>query len=467
MQKKINLDDTIVAISTPVGEGGIGIVRLTGKDSLPIADKIFKSKDNKLPSEFESYTTHYGHIVCRSDAQCEVIDEVILTVMRAPKSYTKEDIIEINCHGGITPLRRVLELVLSLEARLAQPGEFTKRAFLNGRIDLTQAESVLDIIRSKTDTSLRTAMSQLEGDFSKKVKDLRLRLIDLHGHVEASIDFPEEDIDILSNCGIEQETGKIIKELKALVDSADRGRILMEGVSTVICGKPNVGKSSLMNSLMRQRRVIVSHIPGTTRDAIEEIININGIPLRIIDTAGITETDDFLTKEGVERSRHHMESADLVLFLLDGSQQLCKNDKAIMNEIKDKKVIVVVNKTDLPKRLKIDKIKKVLHDKKIIEISVAKKKNLKRLEDIISEMVWGGQVSADHTSLVTNARHKALLIQSKNTLERLLRNLRKRISSEFIALDTKEAIESLSEITGETVDIDILDKIFSKFCIGK
>ena len=241
----------------------------------------------------------------------------------------------------------------------------------------------------------------------------------------------------------------------------------MEGVSTVICGKPNVGKSSLMNSLMRQRRVIVSHIPGTTRDAIEEIININGIPLRIIDTAGITETDDFLTKEGVERSRHHMESADLVLFLLDGSQQLCKNDKAIMNEIKDKKVIVVVNKTDLPKRLKIDKIKKVLHDKKIIEISVAKKKNLKRLEDIISEMVWGGQVSADHTSLVTNARHKALLIQSKNTLERLLRNLRKRISSEFIALDTKEAIESLSEITGETVDIDILDKIFSKFCIGK
>lgn len=462
---RYNLDDTIVAISTPVGEGGIGIVRLTGRNSLSIVDSIFKSKDGKKPSEFKSYTTHYGHII--GQGSTSIIDEVILTVMRAPKSYTKEDIVEINCHSGIIPLRRVLELVLSLGARLAQPGEFTKRAFLNGRIDLAQAESVLDIIRSKTDTSLRAAMSQLEGEFSRRVKALRNELIDLYSHVEASIDFPEEDIQILSDCNLETRAKEIIDKLKALIDSADKGMILMEGIRTVICGKPNVGKSSLMNSLLRQKRVIVSHIPGTTRDTIEEIINISGIPLRIVDTAGIIETDDLLTKEGVDRSRFHVSAADLVIFLLDGSQPICENDEIIMDEIRKRKVIVVINKTDLPKRLEIERIKDVLHDKKIIEISVTKKKNLKELEDAISEMVWGGQVTTEHVGLVTNARHKTLLIQTKTVLERGLHNFEKEVSPEFIILDMKEGIDCLGEITGETIDTDILDRIFERFCIGK
>lgn len=468
---KQSLDDTIVAISTSVGEGGIGIVRLSGRKSLSIADKIFKPKDGELPSEFKSYTTHYGHIVHSNgrlkEESDEVIDEVILTVMRTPKSYTKEDIVEINCHGGILPLRRVLESALSLGARLAQPGEFTKRAFLNGRIDLTQAESVLDIIRSKTDTSLRAAMSQLEGELSENVKRLRGGLIELYSHLEASIDFPEEDIEILSECNFESRAKETADELKILIDSADRGRILAEGIRTVICGKPNVGKSSLMNSLLKEKRVIVSHIPGTTRDTIEEIINIDGIPLKIVDTAGIIESDDFLTKEGIERSRFYIKSADLILFLLDASAPLCRNDKRIAEEIKDKKVIVVVNKMDLPKELDIEKIRETLHDKKIIEISVTKKKNLRELEGAISEMVWGGEVTSDYTKLVTNARHKTLLMQARSALKKALRNVKNRVSAELIALDIKECIDSLGEITGETVDIDILDKIFSKFCIGK
>ena len=461
---KYNLDDTIVAISTPIGEGGIGIVRLSGRNSLSIADKIFKSKDGNPPSRFKSYTTHYGHIL---SALKEIIDEVILTVMRSPKSYTKEDIVEINCHGGIVPLKNVLELILSSGARLAQPGEFTMRAFLNGRIDLAQAESVSDIIRSKTDTSLRAAMSQLEGGLSETVRGLRNDLINLTTHIEASIDFPEEDVEILSSCGLKEKIKEAVDRLKVLIDSADKGRILREGIRTVICGKPNVGKSSLMNSLLKEKRVIVSHLPGTTRDTIEEIINIDGIPLKIVDTAGIIESADLLTKEGVARSRFHIKTADLVLFLLDGSRSLCANDKIIMDEIKDKKVIVVINKTDLPKRLEVSKIRETLHDKTIMEISVKDKRNLKELEDAISNMVWGGRVTADHTAVVTNARHKALLIESRRALKKVLHNLKENLYLELTALNMKEAIDSLGGITGETINDDILGRIFSNFCVGK
>lgn len=461
---KYNLDDTIVAISTPIGEGGIGIVRLSGRNSLSIADKIFKSKDGNPPSRFKSYTTHYGHIL---SALKEIIDEVILTVMRSPKSYTKEDIVEINCHGGIVPLKNVLELILSSGARLAQPGEFTMRAFLNGRIDLAQAESVSDIIRSKTDTSLRAAMSQLEGGLSETVRGLRNDLINLTTHIEASIDFPEEDVEILSSCGLKEKIKEAVDRLKVLIDSADKGRILREGIRTVICGKPNVGKSSLMNSLLKEKRVIVSHLPGTTRDTIEEIINIDGIPLKIVDTAGIIESADLLTKEGVARSRFHIKTADLVLFLLDGSRSLCANDKIIMDEIKDKKVIVVINKTDLPNRLEVSKIRETLHDKTIMEISVKDKRNLKELEDAISNMVWGGRVTADHTAVVTNARHKALLIESRRALKKVLHNLKENLYLELTALNMKEAIDSLGGITGETINDDILGRIFSNFCVGK
>ncbi len=466
---KYSLDDTIVAISTPVGEGGIGIVRLNGKDALSIADKIFKPKDGKFPSQFKSYTTHYGHIIDRERYRglASILDEVILTVMRAPGSYTKEDIVEINCHGGITPLRRVLELVLSLGARLAEPGEFTKRAYLNGRIDLTQAESVLDIIRSKTDISLHTAMSQLEGELSGEIRNLRNELLDLSSHVEASIDFPDEDIEILTTCDFKARVERIIERLKNLITSADKGKVLTEDVNVVISGSPNVGKSSLMNALLKEGRVIVSHIPGTTRDTIEEIVNINGIPLKIIDTAGIIEEGDILVKEGVKRSRFHIKAADVILLVLDGSRPLGDSDMAIIDEIKDRKVIVIINKIDLPERLELDKIRDIFRGKNIIEISATKKINLKELEDAISEMVWGGEVVRDHTVMITNARHKALLIQARDVLERALGNHGDRVSPEFIALDLKEATKALSEITGETIDTDILDKIFSNFCIGK
>lgn len=464
---KSSVVDTIVAISTPVGEGGIGIVRLSGKESLPVADKIFRSKDGKVPSKLKSFTTHYGHILDGSRSGSDIIDEVILTIMRSPRSYTKEDIVEINCHGGIVPLRKVMELVLSFDVRLAEPGEFTKRAFLNGRIDLAQAESVLDIIKAKTDRSLHAAMGQLEGELSSQIRKLRNRLLDLASHIEVSIDFPDEDVESFSGFDLEVCIKEIIGTLNDLVESAERGVVLRDGVRTVICGRPNVGKSSLMNSLLRQKKVIVSHIPGTTRDAIEDIINIDGIPLKIVDTAGIIDTDDHLTKEGVAKSRFHVKSADLILFLLDGSEPLSVSDRKIMEEVKDKKVIVVVNKTDLPKKLDLDKVRKILHDKNIIEISVVKRKNLRMLEEAISGMVWGGQVSRDQTNLVTNVRHKTLLLRARNNLKKTLKDCKKKLPPEIISLEVRDAIDDLGEITGETIDTEILNRIFNKFCIGK
>jgi len=460
---RYDLDDTIVAISTPVGDGGIGIVRLSGKDSLSIADRIFRLKNGKVPSKLKSYTTHYGHIVDNNS----VIDEVILTIMRGPKSYTKEDIVEINCHGGILPLKNVLGLVLSCGARPAQPGEFTKRAFLNGRIDLAQAESVLDVIQAKTEVSLRAAMGQLEGGLSRAVREIRNRLLDITSDVEASIDFPEEDIDQMPYAAREAGLAGVEKELDRLIGSSEKGVIIREGVRAVLCGKPNVGKSSLMNALLRQDRVIVSHIPGTTRDTIEEMIAIDGIPVRLVDTAGIAESDDLITKEGITRSRFQLEGADLVLFMLDAGEPLSERDILIAEEIRNKKAIVVVNKIDLPRKLDIELLQNILAGKRIVDISVSAQKNIDVLESAISEMIWGGEVSSDHTVLVTNVRHKALLIQAKNIISGALEGIRERLAPELLAIEIREAIDRLGEITGEIVDTDILDRIFDKFCIGK
>ncbi len=462
-----NLNDTIVAISTPVGDGGIGIVRLSGRDSLSIADKIFKSKNGTRPSEFKNYTVHYGHIINRVDKKHETIDEVILTVMRTPKSYTKEDIVEINCHSGIVPLRRVLDLVLSYGARMAEPGEFTKRAFLNGRMDLAQAESVINIIKAKTEDSLRASMSQLEGDLSKKIKALREELLDLLSNIEASIDFPDEDIDPLSQHNINSKITEVSDRLKGLIETSHKGRILSEGIRSVICGRPNVGKSSLMNALLKQRRVIVSHIPGTTRDAIEEMINIDGVPLRLVDTAGIIESDDIVIKEGVERSRLHLNSSDLVLLVLDASKPLTDEDRKLMKEAMGKNTIVVLNKIDLPGRLNKRDIKALLPDKTIVEVSAKDNKNLGELEHAISKMIWGGRVSSDYTALVTSARHKALLVGANEALERASDNLKKNVYPELITIDMREATTALGAITGETIEDDMLDRIFSNFCIGK
>ncbi|MEA3560794.1 MAG: tRNA uridine-5-carboxymethylaminomethyl(34) synthesis GTPase MnmE, partial [Candidatus Omnitrophota bacterium] len=403
MSKLISLDDTIAAISTPIGESGVGIVRLSGKDALLIADRIFKSKNGKKPSEMPSFTTHYGWIVeecllpdgvkSKDSLQPEVIDEVILTVMHAPRTYTREDIVEINCHGGAVSLKKALGLVINLGARLAQPGEFTKRAYLNGRIDLTQAEAVLDIIKSRTSRSLDCAVKQLKGDLSGEIGLLRNKMLNLSVNIEARIDFPD---DVAGSLRLKPGVNDIIEKLERLINSFEWGQILREGVSIVICGRPNVGKSSLMNALLRENRVIVTPLPGTTRDTIEEQINIKGLPLRVIDTAGLAGEKDYIGYLTAKRAEVMIAEADLVLFVFDGSRALNNEDRSIINKIKDKKLIVVINKIDLPLMLNLDRIEKILKDKKIVKISATKKIGLELLEDDISEMVFQGELITDN-----------------------------------------------------------------------
>jgi tRNA modification GTPase len=419
MKREEFANDTIAAVSTPLGEGGIGIVRLSGAKSLSIADKIFKRKDGKKPSSFSTYTTHYGYIVSKG----ERIEEVILTVMRAPRSYTREDIVEINCHGGIVPLKQVLDLVLESGARMASPGEFTKRAFLNGRIDLAQAEAVVDLIRAKTEEASKIALAQLEGKLSQR--------------------------------------------LERLLSTAERGKILREGISTVIAGRPNVGKSSLMNAFLRENRVIVTPVPGTTRDTIEEIINIEGIPLKVIDTAGMRKVRGIVEKEGVKRSRLYLERADLVLLILDGSETLAREDRELIEKVKNRNLVVVINKIDLPQKIEIEKAKKLLPGKKIIKISALYGNGLDSLEKYIGRMLWKGEIVSPQTVIVTRARHKEALLQAQESIKKVVESLNSKMSEEFLALDLKAALDNLGEIIGETTSEDILDKIFSEFCIGK
>ena len=458
---KVYLEDTITAISTPIGEGGIGIVRLSGPQSLEIADQIFVGKVK--PSEVPTYTTHYGHIVF----QKEIIDEVILTVMRAPGSYTREDIVEINCHGGIVPLKMVLEIVLQLGARLAQPGEFTRRAFLNGRIDLVQAEAVVDIIRAKTDLSLRAAVSQLEGKLSAIVRQIREALIKVLASIEAAIDFVEEDIEIISQQEILERLENIGVQLQNLLATAEGGKILREGISMVIAGRPNVGKSSLLNAFLREQRAIVTPIPGTTRDVIEEIINMEGIPLKIADTAGIRPVHDIVEKEGVARSRSCIQRSDLVLLLFDGSEALTEEDRQLLKEIKDKKAILVINKIDLPQQIEIDEIKPEVVNKPLVKISATEEIGLSQLEKTIVEMVWRGEVVASNGTLVTNVRHRNALREANSSIQRAIETTSQGRSEELIAVDIRAGMDSLGEIIGETVTEDILDYIFSEFCLGK
>jgi len=459
-----NADETIVAISTPVGEGGIGIVRLSGKNALSIADKIFVSKDKIKPSKFKTYTTHYGHI-----ARGETIDEVILTVMRAPKSYTKEDVVEVNCHGGIVPLRKVLNLVVDLGARLAEPGEFTKRAFLNGRIDLTQAEAVLDIIKSRTEGSMKVALGQLEGELSLKIKSMKRKLLDILSETEARIDFSEEDIELRSQDEIKKKLKNISEELKKLIDDTWKGLILKEGIMCVICGKPNVGKSSLMNVLLKRNRVIVTPVPGTTRDAIEEMINLGGIPLKIVDTAGISRAKDIVEEHGIRKSKSYIKKADLILFMLDMDRPWSNADKDIFKDIKGTNFLVIVNKSDLKRKLSEKQIKKIAKADKIIEISLLRKRNLDKLEKAILQEIWHGNVPQPEGIFVANLRHKKDLENTRSCINmgiKILRNS-KEAAPEVVSSFLRDAIFSLGSILGESVEPDILGRIFSKFCIGK
>ncbi|MEK6656894.1 MAG: tRNA uridine-5-carboxymethylaminomethyl(34) synthesis GTPase MnmE [Nitrospirota bacterium] len=457
-------EDTICAISTPIGEGGIGIVRISGKDAILIADKIFFPKRNKKLSALPSHTIHYGEI--RDDSK-EKIDEALVSIMKAPNTYTKEDVVEINCHGGAVPLKRVMELVIKNGARLAEPGEFTKRAFLNGRIDLSQAEAVIDIINSKTDDSLRLAVNQLSGILSKKVNAIREELISIIASVEASIDFVDEDIEFISRHEMGKRIKKAVDEIEALITTADEGRIYKEGIATAIIGRPNVGKSSLLNALLKEERAIVTPVPGTTRDVIEEWVNIKGVPLRILDTAGIRHTEDIVEIEGVKRSRDAIKSADLILLLIDGSVKLNEEDKSLIEEVGNKRLIVLLNKSDLLSLVKKSDIEKALPEKEIVSISALTGEGIDRLRSVIHGLLFKGRITAGERPIITNLRHKTALEKTKKALETLEGSLKNEMSEEFLAVDLRGALNALGEITGETATEDILNRIFEEFCVGK
>ncbi|HPN66348.1 MAG TPA: tRNA uridine-5-carboxymethylaminomethyl(34) synthesis GTPase MnmE [Candidatus Omnitrophota bacterium] len=461
IRDKLGAEDTIAAISTPPGEGAIGIVRLSGPCSLRIADKVFRPSGKKLPSGTGPFTVRYGHII---DASAVIVDEALLTVMRAPKSYTKEDKAEISCHGGMVPLRKTLALALAAGARLAEPGEFTKRAFLNGRIDLAQAEAVLDVIRSKTDESLAMALGQLGGRLSSAMKEIKEELISVSAGVEASIDFPEEDSEIISEAGAKGRLDAIAARLESLIGAADRGIIMREGISCVICGRPNVGKSSLLNALLRNDRAIVTHVPGTTRDIIEEYADIGGIPFRLIDTAGITPTEDIVEREGVLRSRARMESSGLILLVLDGSEPVSAEDRILIDETEGRARIIVINKSDLPRKHGAS----ACPGNAAVEISAKEGKGLDILRDAMASAVLGGKVTArDEPAAVTNLRQKEAARSALASVKAAIKALDAKLPPELIAVEINDSLGHIGEIVGETVTDEVLDRIFSKFCIGK
>ena len=483
------VDDTIAAISTPIGEGGIGIVRLSGKDSLKIADSIFASKSGGKPSSFRTYTVHYGYIreeggMGRSVSgrihagrrglrtECpnpQIIDEVILSIMKAPRSYTKEDVVEINCHSGIVPLRKILNLVLKKGARLAGPGEFTKRAFLNGRIDILQAESVLDIIRSKTGLGLKVALNSLEGLFSNKIEEMRLNLLDVLARLEASIDFSEEDdVDRVNKKEIFRILKKINRDIERFISTARESRILRQGVNTVICGSPNVGKSSLMNVILKESRVIVTHLPGTTRDSIEEVVNIKGVPIVLVDTAGINDTDHPVEKEGIKKSHSYIQKADLVLLVLDYSRKLKKNDLYIMRSIKQKdNIIIVVNKRDLKKHIDMKVVRRFFPKRTIVYTSAINLSGIDELEDRIKDLMFKGKAPSTDLVTASNDRQLDILRRSLEDIKIALDSFKSNEPLDCIAVYIRSSIETLGEITGHSITEETLDRIFSKFCIGK
>jgi len=458
---KDNPEDTISAISTAQGEGGIGIVRISGRRALAIANKIFVPIGKKEAVDFKSYTMHYGKI-CEG---AKIIDEVILTVMRKPKSYTREDVVEINCHGSIVALRKVLDLTLNNGARLASPGEFTKRAFLNGRIDLAQAEAVIDIIRAKTDSALKVSLGQLSGGLSREINKIRGKLLDILVSLEANIDFPEEDIQEQGTAEVFQGLIAIEIQLNKLLDGASCGRILREGIHVVICGKPNVGKSSLLNALLKKERSIVTPIAGTTRDTIEEMLDIKGIPLKIVDTAGILKPRGLIEKKAIKRSREHIKLADMVIIMFDASRMLDEQDRKLIKDVRNKNVIAVINKIDLKARINKDEIAKVFD--KVVQLCAKSAKNINLLEDALCAFVYKGKLQAPEFALVSNLRHIHALKDARKLIEQAKAALTDKLPLEFIAQNIKDACVYLDKILGRSFPEDLLERIFADFCIGK
>lgn len=461
----MHLQDTIAAISTPIGEGGIGIVRLSGDQAVEIADTFFRAASGITLKNATSHTLLYGFVVDPKTGK--KIDEVLVTLLRRPRTYTREDTVEINCHGGIVALRQTLLLALESGCRMAEPGEFTKRAFLNGRIDLAQAEAVIDIIRSRTAASLQVAICQLEGRLSQKVKALREALLNVQAHLEAAIDFPEEDLSPFSGQRLRQETERIFSEMMRLMENAESGQVYREGIKAAIVGKPNVGKSSLLNALARENKAIVTSIPGTTRDIIEEVVSIRGIPLHLRDTAGLREPGDEIEQIGVELSRKSIREADLVLYVADGSEPLTSEDFSIISETKHKKTLVVVNKIDLPERIEEEMLRQALEPERLVKISALSGDGLEDLEQAVVDLVFAGKVFSLDDTLVSSVRHQHALKKAAEGLKEAVTATENNFPEEITATVVRDAIDALGEIVGETATEDLLDKIFSEFCIGK
>ena len=457
------IDDTIAAIATAPGEGGIGIIRISGEKSLQVANSIFKSISGKKIEEYNTRTLIYGHIVDND----KVIDEVLVAFMKGPNSYTTEDVIEINCHGGFISVKKILELILSKDVRLADQGEFRKRAFLNGRIDLAQAEAIIDEKKKKTDMAHTVAQSQLEGSLSKKIKDLRFNVTEILAQITVSLDFPDEDVEHITYNTLKEKTIALQKEINKLYDTSESGKILRDGLKTVIVGKPNVGKSSLLNAILGENRAIVTDIPGTTRDVIEEFVNIKGIPLKIVDTAGIRETEDVVERIGVEKSREFFSAADLSIVVLDSSRSLDPEDMEILESVQPNKTIVLLNKTDLDRVIDLDKIKEYIAEENVIEISALQHEGIEKIHDKIEEMVFAGTVRNSSDLVVTNSRHKDALYKAKQSIEDALNAIESYMPLDFVEVDFKNIWDYLGYINGDTVTEDLLDTIFSNFCIGK
>ncbi len=457
--------DTIAAISTAPGEGAIGIVRISGDLAISIASSIYQCGTKKL-EEQKTHTIHYGHIVDPKSG--EIYDEVMVSVLRAPKTFTREDIVEINCHGGIVAINRVLQLVLRMGARLAEPGEFTKRAFLNGRIDLSQAEAVMDLIRAKTDKSMQLAMRQLDGQLSHLIQNLRQEILNTLAQVEVNIDYPEyDDVEEMTLQLLREKTQQVLQGIRALLNTASQGKILRDGLKTAIVGRPNVGKSSLLNVLLREEKAIVTDIAGTTRDTIEEYVNVRGVPLQLIDTAGIRETDDVVEKIGVERSRKALKEADFVLLLLNQSETLQEEDIRLLETTKGMKRIILFNKTDLPSKLSKEDIASYANEEEIVTTSMLNKEGIDQLEEKIAGYFFQGQMNERDATYLSNTRHIALLEKAEQALVEVQNGIEMEMPVDLIQIDFTRAWDLLGEITGDSVQDELLTQLFSQFCLGK
>ncbi|HCZ5511371.1 TPA: tRNA uridine-5-carboxymethylaminomethyl(34) synthesis GTPase MnmE [Staphylococcus aureus] len=456
--------DTITSISTPMGEGAIGIVRLSGPQAVEIADILYKGKH--LLNDVPSHTINYGHII--DPESKEVVEEVMVSVLRAPKTFTREDIIEINCHGGILTINRVLELTMTYGARMAEPGEFTKRAFLNGRIDLSQAEAVMDFIRSKTDRASKVAMNQIEGRLSDLIKKQRQSILEILAQVEVNIDYPEyDDVEDATTEFLLEQSKEIKQEINRLLDTGAQGKIMREGLSTVIVGKPNVGKSSMLNNLIQDNKAIVTEVAGTTRDVLEEYVNVRGVPLRLVDTAGIRETEDIVEKIGVERSRKALSQADLILFVLNNNEALTQEDYTLYEVVKNEDVIVIVNKMDLEQNMDINEVKDMIGDTPLIQTSMLKQEGIDELEIQIRDLFFGGEVQNQDMTYVSNSRHISLLKQARQTIQDAIDAAESGVPMDMVQIDLTRTWEILGEIIGETASDELIDQLFSQFCLGK